>query len=670
MLRKAIPIPPKVVLLYGLGVLIFDCKASAQVVPDNTLPINSIVNSNDNTLVINGGTVAGDNLFHSFEQFTIPTGNSSYFNNASNIQNIFSRVTGLSASNIDGAIRANGTANLFLLNPNGIIFGPNASLNIGGSFIGSTADYFQFSDGNKFSATEPQTTPLLTVNTPIGLGFGLNPGQISMQGNGHELGVADPTTAVGSPLIGSSESPTGLKTAFGKSLALIGGRVVLDGGILTAPSGQIEIGSVDGGIVNLSLTPAGVSFDYNNVNNFRDIQLSKMALIDASGILNSQINIQSRNLYLNDGSLILISNFGDQTLGKISIDATESVVVTGVSDPSSLNLSRFGVSITKGILTQNLSTLKGADIAISSRNLIIQSNGTIATTTFSQGRGGDIRVEVLDSLKIMGNPPVNFLFLPSGIGSLVLSSGQGGNIELSGKNLFIQDGGLLTTQTWGSAKGGGIIGNFSEGMEISGGFAIDLASNSFIPSTFGTISIFNGDTGDISINTRQLRIKDGGRINATTAASGRAGSIRINATDFVEVTGRIPNSTGNALYNLSQIVSSATQNNSYLLQFLNLPNLPQGRAGDVGIDTNNLIVRDEGQISVINEGAGDAGEIKIGSSSIFLDTNGSITASSQSGQGGNIEIDSSDLLLMRRNSQISTNAGNAQAGGDGGQINI
>ena len=166
----------------SLCCLVSTSPARAQITSDGTLS-TTVNSSNGRDFTINDGDRAGGNLFHSFGEFSVPTGGSAFFNNSATIENIISRVTGGSISSIDGLIRANGIANLFLLNPAGIIFGHNASLQIGGSFLASTADSLLFADGTEFSAN-PAAPPLLTINAPIGLNFRSNqPGVIANRGN-------------------------------------------------------------------------------------------------------------------------------------------------------------------------------------------------------------------------------------------------------------------------------------------------------------------------------------------------------------------------------------------------------------------------------------------------------------------------------------------------------
>ena len=159
----------------------------AQITPDGTLGSESTIVSPNQTIdnlpadLIQGGATRGSNLFHSFLEFNVNAGQRVYFGNPTGIDRILSRVTGSDISDILGTLGVNGGADLFLINPNGIIFGPNAQLDISGSFVGSSAESIVFSEF-EFSATNPTAPPLLTVNfSPTGLRFGANAGDIRLQ---------------------------------------------------------------------------------------------------------------------------------------------------------------------------------------------------------------------------------------------------------------------------------------------------------------------------------------------------------------------------------------------------------------------------------------------------------------------------------------------------------
>ncbi|MEO1432722.1 MAG: filamentous hemagglutinin N-terminal domain-containing protein [Cyanobacteria bacterium J06633_8] len=269
--------------------------AKAQVTSDGTT--NTTVNSTGNNFDVLNGIKKGNNLFHSFKEFSIPTGGSAIFNNSTGIVNIINRVTGGNISNIDGLIKANGNANLFLINPAGIIFGENASLNIGGSFLGSTAESILFEDGFEFSAVNPQNEPLLTVSVPLGLQMGSNPGKIEVQGSGHQIVLGDSISS----LYIRDQRPVGLQVPTGKTLALIGSDISLQGGNLTAEGGRIELGSVsESAKIGLIPTSDGFTAGYKTVNQnqFGDINFSQAASVEVSGEGGGNVQHNSRNIRL------------------------------------------------------------------------------------------------------------------------------------------------------------------------------------------------------------------------------------------------------------------------------------------------------------------------------------------------------------------------------------
>jgi filamentous hemagglutinin family protein len=267
----------------------------AQIISDSTLPINSDIKLEQNRLIIRGGTAVCSNLSHSFSEFNVEAGGGAYFTNPAGIENILSRVTGNNPSTIRGTLGVLGNANLFLINPNGILFDRNAQLNINGSFIASTANRLLFADGNEFSTAPTQDSPLLTVSTPIGLGLVNNSAGIRIEGEGHQLKALNFL-----PITGNSVA--GLNVKFDRTLALIGGKIDLDSAILTALDGHIVLAAVNEGEVRFSSVQEE-KFDFQNIGQFANIALTTRSAINASGTTGGTIEMWGKEISLADGSV-------------------------------------------------------------------------------------------------------------------------------------------------------------------------------------------------------------------------------------------------------------------------------------------------------------------------------------------------------------------------------
>ena len=605
----------------------------AQITPDATLPNPSVVGGGP-TFTITGGTTANTNLFHSFSQFSLINGERADFANSPAIQNILVRVTGGNISSIDGVISAIGNANLFLINPNGIVFGQNASLQIGGSFLGTTANSVRFLDGSEFraNASTQTTSPLLLVSTPVGLQFnGTTNGAIAAQGLGVGLAYSPPDFL---EIFRPPNPPLGVQS--GRTLAFVGGDINLQGAKLTADSGRIELGSVAGnGFVAIAQTANGWLLNYDNAPNLGNIRLEQAALVDVSGINGGgSIQVQGRQVTLNNGSVLLSSSLGNGNGGEIFVRATELLSARGESN----------LPFASGIFTDtsSASTGNGSNITIATKKLEVIDGAQISAGVLGSGTAGEIKVNASEII-LSGRSAILPDFYPSGIFSQVLigtATGNSGKITVTTDNLQVLEGASLTTSTFGIGNAGN-LDIIAKNISLFG--TNDFSTGISSAVDFGA----TGNGGILTITSDNLSINNGAQVSVGTAGSGNAGNLFVNAKT-IDIAGKVERGRSGLFANAI---------------------FDTGNGGDIVVNSDRVTIRDGGLISASNfrsnstafPGSGSVGNVTINSPSILLN-GGRINIDSLSGSRGNINLNST-LTVLRNASSISTNAlGNATGG--------
>jgi filamentous hemagglutinin family protein len=434
---------------------------------DGTTGTQVLSNSQQQIYEISGGTQIDQNLLHSFLNFSVENGWTAAFRPlAPNITNIIGRITGSNVSNIDGLLqvdRVGHPVNLFLINPNGIVFGPGAKLDLSGSFVATTADSVKFSEGYVFSAknTALPSTTLLTLGVPVGLQFGSAP----------------------APIIGNFTEPgSGLNVEDGQTLALVGGNINLQGsdqdlpnlsGFLFAPNGRVEVGSVGAsttvGIVNMN-NSEGVALDFSGTQRFQDVFINALLVLGQTGTY-----LYGRQIQVTQSQ---IGGYSTSEGGKSSV----TIKASG-------RLDLLNSSITSG----TFSSTPAGTIDIQAETLQLSAGSSILADTFDISEEFNTMPSQAGNINIKAGQIV--LTDESSISSraFTLAPSQGGNISLETNALVLRNQSNITTSSRRSSSNGGNI-------TINAGIIAAVPSED---SNISTDAVF-GNGGNISITTQGL----------------------------------------------------------------------------------------------------------------------------------------------------------------------
>jgi len=661
------------------------------ITPDDTLGSDrsQVTPLDATTTRIDGGALQDSNLFHSFQDFNIGEGLQVYFNNPTEINNIFSRVTGDNASNILGTLGVEGPANLYFINPNGIVFGPNASLSIEGSFSATTADGITFQDGTQFSAAAPRTPSPLTVSVPLGLQPGpssdatlennatLRTGQ-NLTLSANRLALNEQLFAGGdlllrsdNPIAGSTQYQSGGSFRIENADGALGRLDSPNGSVIRA-GGSGAIGQYSGASLHIL---AGGSVD---------LERATITTPDATNNTTAANNTLKETVALSDGTVLQIDGAAQPTVDiragiETSLNADISVGNIDISSPNGLvlltnrfrpgsntgNITVEGEAPFEGIRLTNTEG-KGGNIFLQSRNNIDVLGSLLFASAFEQT--GTISISAADDIRFDTRPSGNASegsgsptgFRPTGVFSSASKPGRigdenNGDIRLTGNNISFTNGSFLSTSTFqNSGNAGDIVIDAQQtvrfaGIGIDSVTALPIAVSGAFSSGSNSVS---GNGGDIRISANNVEIEGGAKlITSILSGTGRAGDITINATDTVRFDSRNSTTDNGANFN-SLITSSLGQGAT-------------GQGGNISITAKDIEVANGAQINASTSGLGPAGNISLNIAGAATLDEGIIFSSIEetgNGSSGNIRVSANRLEMINGGQIISSSAGIGNAG--------
>lgn len=649
------------ILAIALGAGIAAGAAHAQVATDGTLGAAVDLQGPDFRIDAALGRTVGANLFHSFSRFDVLAGQGATFLGADSVLNVIARVTGAQASRIDGTIRTAGmpAANLWLVNPNGVLFGAGATIDVPGSVYVSSADYLVLGGGSgRFDAADPGRS-VLVASAPSAFGFADGPvGDLVLEG-------------------------TRIVRPSGTGFALVGGDVRLADAEIDIRSGSVQIGAV------ASRGEATIGsdgrIDYSRFGAMGDVALSRSTSlvnqgrenIDVSSVRSTsgpgggRVAIHGGRIDFNSGAIVA-DNLATRDGGRIDITATESITMDGNSlvsissraagavDGIRIDAPRVAVAGRTEIRSEARGTGAGGTIDISGRELAFDGNASVSTSTFLEGgRGGTVRIAARDTLDLGGTVFVQ---------SVTRGAGDAGAIELSARDIRIGErASILALGFTGSSGDGGTISITAGGTLAFFGTGVGLprSENALI----STSANGSGNGGAIAISAGRLDMGALALIESRSRGDGNAGSVRIDAgatrIDGGAAINSLSEGRGNGgLLDLRlgafELAGGAT---------LSAEAQGTGLAGDIRIAADGMALQG-GRITTA-AAISDGGNIEIDPGAFFFLDDALIETSVRSGagDGGNIRIGAASAppqFLVARDTRIQANA----FGGDGGNIDI